>query len=388
MDELAPKLAVLRFLATDEHLTRAAEHAGVPQPTVSRWLAALGEALGAPVVVRDGRRVRLTRAGRLLAESAERAVAALEAGWRAAAEEVDPERGQVALGFLHLLGRSLVPGLVRGFRNGHPAVRFRLVQDSRQVLLERLADGGVDLALIAPPPSGAEAGGGATGGAAGGAAGGDAAGGAAGTAAGGTAGGAAGGDATRGAAGTEADGGAGDVAGGDAARGAAGAEAGGAVGRLAWRVLRTQELVLVVHASHRLAARRRAVRVADLAGEAFVGLERGYGLRQITDELCAAAGFTPELAFEGQETETVRGLVSAGLGVAVLPAADHPTDLVELPLLPRAERRIALVWPTDHPLPPAVRVFRDHAINEHPVGKPSVAKPPINGPLVSDSPAG
>ncbi|QUF07498.1 LysR family transcriptional regulator [Actinosynnema pretiosum subsp. pretiosum] len=317
MDELAPKLAVLRFLATDEHLTRAAEHAGVPQPTVSRWLAGLGEALGAPVVVRDGRRVRLTRAGRLLAESAERAVAALEAGWRAAAEEVDPERGQVALGFLHLLGRSLVPELVRGFRDGHPAVRFRLVQDSRQVLLERLADGGVDLALIAPPPSGEEAGRG-TGGAAG---------------------------------------------------GTAGAEAGGAVGRLAWRVLRTQELVLVVHASHRLAARRRAVRVADLAGEAFVGMERGYGLRQITDELCAAAGFTPEPAFEGQETETVRGLVSAGLGVAVLPAADHPTDLVELPLLPRAERRIALVWPTDHPLPPAVRVFRDHAIGEQATGE-------------------
>ncbi|WP_245554631.1 LysR substrate-binding domain-containing protein [Actinosynnema mirum] len=333
MDELAPKLAVLRFLATDEHLTRAAEHAGVPQPTVSRWLAGLGEALGAPVVVRDGRRVRLTRAGRLLAESAERAVAALEAGWRAAAEEVDPERGQVALGFLHLLGRSLVPGLVRGFRDGHPAVRFRLVQDSRQVLLERLADGGVDLALIAPPPSGEEAGRG-TGGAAGGTAG---------RAAGGAAGG--------------------------TASGTAGAEAGGAVGRLAWRVLRTQELVLVVHASHRLAARRRAVRVADLAGEAFVGMERGYGLRQITDELCAAAGFTPEPAFEGQETETVRGLVSAGLGVAVLPAADHPTDLVELPLLPRAERRIALVWPTDHPLPPAVRVFRDHAISEQATGE-------------------
>ncbi|GAA2694333.1 MULTISPECIES: LysR substrate-binding domain-containing protein [Actinosynnema] len=322
MDELAPKLAVLRFLATDEHLTRAAEHAGVPQPTVSRWLAALGEALGAPVVVRDGRRVRLTRAGRLLAESAERAVVALEAGWRAAEEEVDPERGQVALGFLHLLGRSLVPELVRGFRDEHPAVRFRLVQDSRQVLLDRLADGGVDLALIAPPPSGAEAGG---------------------------------------------EGAAGRVAGGTTS-GAAGAEAGGAAGRLAWRVLRVQELVLVAHASHRLAARRRAVRVADLASEAFVGMEHGYGLRQITDELCAAAGFTPELAFEGQETETVRGLVSAGLGVAVLPAADHPTDLVELPLLPRAERRIALVWPTDHPLPPAVRVFRDHAIGDHAIG--------------------
>ncbi|MBP2340912.1 LysR family transcriptional regulator [Saccharothrix coeruleofusca] len=286
MDELAPKLAVLRALAADEHVTRAAEAAGVPQPTVSRWLAAVGARLGAPVVRRDGRRVRLTRAGRLLAEAADRAAAVLEAGWRAAAEEVDPERGQVALGFLHLLGRSLVPELVRGFRERHPHVRFRLVQDSRQAVLDHLAAGVVDLALVAPPPEDPE---------------------------------------------------------------------------FASAVLWSQEVLLVVPADHRL-ARRAGVRVAELAEEEFVGLEHGYGLRQITDDLCRAAGFTPRLAFEGQETETVRGLVAAGLGVALLPPAEHPTGLVEVPLTPPARRQIGLVWQADQPLPPAVRAFRDHAL--------------------------
>jgi LysR family transcriptional regulator, transcription activator of glutamate synthase operon len=288
MDEVVSRLAVLRALAADEHVTHAAEAAGVPQPTVSRWLASLSESLGAPVATRSGRRIRLTRAGRLLCEAADRALTTLESGHRAAAEEVSPERGQVALGFLHLLGRSVVPTLVSGFRERHPSVRFRLVQNSRQDILANLADGVVDLAFVSPPPT--------------------------------------------------------DPA-------------------FAHAVIREEELILVVPPGHHLAG-RASVAVAELVGEEFVGLEPGYGLRQITDDLCATAGFTPTLAFEGQETETVRGLVAAGLGVALLPHADSPSGLPEIPLTPRAAREIALVWLTDTPLPPAVHAFRDHALAE------------------------
>ncbi|MFD1150098.1 LysR substrate-binding domain-containing protein [Saccharothrix hoggarensis] len=58
----------------------------------------------------------------------------------------------------------------------------------------------------------------------------------------------------------------------------------------------------------------------------------------------------------------MRGLVAAGLGVALLPHADSPSGLPEISLTPRAGREIALVWPADVPLPPAVRAFRDHAL--------------------------
>ena len=40
--------------------------------------------------------------------------------------------------------------------------------------------------------------------------------------------------------------------------------------------------------------------------------------------MCAAAGFTPRYVFECQEIETVRGLVAAGLGVALLTHAELP----------------------------------------------------------------
>jgi LysR family transcriptional activator of glutamate synthase operon len=289
--ELAPKLAVLKALATDEHVTRVAERVGLPQPTISRWLAELGDQLGAPIIAKSGRRVRLTRAGRLLADAATRSLAALEPGLREVEEELDPEKGRVVLGFLHMLGRSVVPELVRGFRADHPHVRFGLIQNARQAVVDKLASGEIDLALVAPPPEGPE---------------------------------------------------------------------------FESQLLFEQELIVVVPSTHRLAS-RKAVRLKDLADEEFIVLEHGYGLRQITDDLCAAAGFTPKIAFEGQETETVRGLVAAGLGVSLLPHPEFtpPAGVRELPLTPRSVRAFGLAWLKDHPLPPAVRAFRDHALRTH-----------------------
>ncbi|TDC62890.1 LysR family transcriptional regulator [Streptomyces hainanensis] len=119
---------------------------------------------------------------------------------------------------------------------------------------------------------------------------------------------------------------------------------------LVTRRLDEQRLHLVVPAGHRLAGRRR-VRLAEAADEPFVTLEPGYGLRRLTDELCERAGFRPRVAFEGEEPETLRGLVAAGLGVALLPP---PTvarpGVVELSVTaPRAARQIGVAWLAGHP---------------------------------------
>src|SRR5262245_17024106 len=100
-EALAPRLALLRAVADEGHLTRAAQRIGIPQPTASRWLAELGEQLGAPVVVRDGRGIRCSRIGALLADGATQALAVLETACRAVVEQTDPDRGLVVLAFLH-----------------------------------------------------------------------------------------------------------------------------------------------------------------------------------------------------------------------------------------------------------------------------------------------
>ncbi|WP_404819445.1 LysR family transcriptional regulator [Streptomyces marincola] len=119
---------------------------------------------------------------------------------------------------------------------------------------------------------------------------------------------------------------------------------------LVTRRLDEQRLLLVVPADHRLAGRRR-VRLAEAADEAFVTLEPGYGLRRLTDALCEQAGFRPRVAFEGEEPETLRGLVAAGLGVALLPPPTVARPGVrELSVTaPRAVREIGVAWMAGRP---------------------------------------
>jgi len=127
-----------------------------------------------------------------------------------------------------------------------------------------------------------------------------------------------------------------------------------------------QRLRVVVPRAHPLAS-RRVLALPSLADERFVGFKSGYGLRQITDEWCRAAGFEPRLTFEGDDVATVRGLVAAGLGIALLPESDvaGPGDVVEIDVRrPRRTRTIGMAWMTDRPLPRPARSFRDFVL-EH-----------------------
>jgi LysR family transcriptional regulator, transcription activator of glutamate synthase operon len=119
---------------------------------------------------------------------------------------------------------------------------------------------------------------------------------------------------------------------------------------LAWSALFEQPLRLVVPPDHRLATRRR-IRLAELATDEFVVMRPEYGLRGITDALFERAGFTPRVAFEGEDPETLRGLAAAGLGVALLPGdgiavADRG-----------ASRTIGLAWQPERYRPPAAEAF-------------------------------
>lgn len=89
---------------------------------------------------------------------------------------------------------------------------------------------------------------------------------------------------------------------------------------IGWISLMTEEIFLIVPKQHPLAA-RKSIRLREVAGEPFVSLKSGYGLRDITDQYCQQAGFMPRIVFEGNEPIAIRGLVKAGLGLAFASAA-------------------------------------------------------------------
>ena len=71
-------------------------------------------------------------------------------------------------------------------------------------------------------------------------------------------------------------------------------------------------------------ARRDEVSLTEVAGEPFVMRRAPSGMRSQTLALCEEAGFEPQIAFDADDLPTVRGLVAAGLGVAVVPALGLP----------------------------------------------------------------
>ena len=77
---------------------------------------------------------------------------------------------------------------------------------------------------------------------------------------------------------------------------------------------------VVLPLSHPL-ARRRELRVADLAAERFTAPPAGgfFPYRTMLDRLCADAGFAPDVAHAVNDVTVARAFVAAGLGVAVLP---------------------------------------------------------------------
>jgi LysR family transcriptional activator of glutamate synthase operon len=131
--------------------------------------------------------------------------------------------------------------------------------------------------------------------------------------------------------------------------------------RFGWHLLERQRLCLHVPPGHALAGRHR-VELEAAANEPFVGLQPGFGFRRVTDQLCRAAGFTPQLAFEATDLATIDSLVGAGLGVAILPAGavrGNDSGTVSIPLSGvQARREIGLAWRLEAQLTPAAERFR------------------------------
>jgi DNA-binding transcriptional LysR family regulator len=80
-------------------------------------------------------------------------------------------------------------------------------------------------------------------------------------------------------------------------------------------------LVAAVPQEHPL-AKRRSLSIADLRGEPLVSYPRdaGIGLYWPILQLCARAGFRPQVVREAREPSVMIGLVSAGIGIAIVPA--------------------------------------------------------------------
>ncbi|MFI6153445.1 LysR substrate-binding domain-containing protein [Kitasatospora sp. NPDC051170] len=274
----ARHLRVLRAVARTGSFSAAARELGCTQPAISQQMKALEKSVDTPLVVRSGRGMQLSEAGKVLLKHATGILAGLSAAEEEVAAIAGLRAGRVRLVSFPTASSTLVPPAVARLRDGHPGVRVSLVEAEPPESLAMLRGGECEIALAfrypqsegAPPAVGSSAGHGTP----------------------------------------------------REARAEANLEAQQLSAGTDWSdlvvtPLLDDPLVGLLPASHPLAGREGPVELAELAGEQWIAgcpQCRGHLV-----ELCAGAGFEPRIDFATDDYPAVVGLVAAGLGVAVLP---------------------------------------------------------------------
>ncbi len=144
-------LRVFREVAERGTLTAAAAALGYTQSAVSRQIASLERAAGAPLLERRHDGVRLTAAGRIVLRRAAAAVDQIDAAARELSG-LPGEPGSVRLGWFASAGAVLVPRALAALRRTHPAITVTSREGGTPTLVRALRAGTLDLALIASTP--------------------------------------------------------------------------------------------------------------------------------------------------------------------------------------------------------------------------------------------
>src|SRR5699024_8270908 len=116
----------------------------------------------------------------------------------------------------------------------------------------------------------------------------------------------------------------------------------------------TEEIVALLPMNHPLAS-RHTVKLRELQEDSFVLFPEGYVLRDVIVEGCLQRGFHPKISFEGRDMDAIKGLVSAGLGVTLIP------EVTIVDCMPRATVRTRVIEPDLHRSVGAV-ISKDRAL--------------------------
>ncbi|BDB25269.1 isoleucine biosynthesis transcriptional activator [Cupriavidus sp. TA19] len=147
-------LRQLRYFVTvaeELHFGRAAQRLSMTQPPLSQQIQALEEEIGVPLFVRTRRSVALTPAGAQWLPEVRRVLADAAALPGLAQRLARGELGSLSLAFVSTADYGILPDLLRRFRARHPEVQLQLREATSDVQLEALLEGTIDAGLVIRP---------------------------------------------------------------------------------------------------------------------------------------------------------------------------------------------------------------------------------------------
>ncbi|OIO04495.1 MAG: hypothetical protein AUJ49_02760 [Desulfovibrionaceae bacterium CG1_02_65_16] len=135
-------------VAEELHFGRAAARLHMAQPPLSMQIRALEEEIGARLLARNSRSVRLTPAGEAYLAEAREVLARVEAAGRAARRIGQGEAGEITAGYMNPVMDAVLCRALAAFRQERPGVALRLRELPTPAQLDELRGGRLDVAFI------------------------------------------------------------------------------------------------------------------------------------------------------------------------------------------------------------------------------------------------
>ena len=313
MDLQVAHLRTLQAIARQGSFSRAAQALNLTQPAVSMQVRHLEEVLGLPLLERMGKRAFPTRAGELLLAHADRALRELEAGVERVQQLRGVVAGRVRLGTSASISIYLLPPALRRFRVRYPETEVVIVTGNAAEITRAVVANTLDVGIVSLPVRDREL-----------------------------------------------------VVtpffhdelvaiGPSEWR----ASTGPAAARGRWTTSRRSRVAPRSRASGR---RPTTVDAPTLAAHPLILFEAGATLRRLIDGWFHRAGVAPRSPMELGNTEAIKKLVEAGLGLSVtswfsVKSEVRARELTAIRLTPSLERQIGIVRRRDKPRTPALDAF-------------------------------
>jgi LysR family transcriptional regulator, hydrogen peroxide-inducible genes activator len=141
-------------VARARNFTRAAANEHVSQPSLSQQVLKLEAELGARLFDRLGRKVRLTSFGETFLPRAEAILQQMGEAKQEIEEMAGVAKGRVVVGVIPTIAPYFLPERLASFSRRFPTIQVSVVEEITPVLLERLQEASVDMALLALPGPG------------------------------------------------------------------------------------------------------------------------------------------------------------------------------------------------------------------------------------------
>lgn len=145
------ELNYLVTLADEKSISRAADRLYMAQSSLSQFLQQYESELGIPLFFRTSKGIRTTAAGELFVENARSILTHYRLVQNELCDMAELKTGSIIFGVSSFRGRYMLPKILKRFYEKHPHIRVDIVEANSMALESKIADGSLDLAIVALP---------------------------------------------------------------------------------------------------------------------------------------------------------------------------------------------------------------------------------------------